>query len=279
MSSKEQKLKELKLRDAIKDYCKRTGHRAPISRREFLEAGILQFSASMVLPSIMTTLSSSFARAAECSEAAIGSTLAPFVTLNLRGGAGLMANVIPHKVGSQDLLTTYDAMGLGNQAAVAGNIIRTFKNNAPFPGNGVGNFLIGLQSTASAQTIANSVFVSVPCRSRDDSGANKYDISGLVQKAGLVGEKLPNLGSRDTVTGINQEFAFKAPTPPLRVNNYNDLLGAVGGGTQGAIGRLSKDQQIRMFKLIESLNTKQKRRLASLSGGGEPNEGCRVWFH
>ncbi|MCB0366779.1 MAG: hypothetical protein H6624_10660 [Bdellovibrionaceae bacterium] len=243
------------------------GHAAPQTRREFLASGLLKFSGMLFLPSIVNVVAqSNFAYAATCEDDGGGggstNTLVPFITINLAGGAMLGANFVPMDAGGQKL-TSYDKMGLGAGGSLP--IEREF-GNTPFAGNGISKLLAGIRSTATAATIANTAFIGVNVRTRDDSDANKLDVSGMVNAAGLAGAKLPNLGRRDSETGIRQSVAFVRPPVPLIVNRYQDLVGASGGFTN-ALGRLSKAQQVSLFKSIDKLSMEQTRRLASLSGG------------
>lgn len=243
------------------------GHKIPQTRREFLSSGLMKFGGMMFLPSIINVVAqSNFAYAAECEDDGGGggqsNTLTPFITINLAGGAMLGANFVPMDAGGQ-VLGSYDKMGLGTGASLP--IEREF-GNVPFAGNGISKVLTGIRNTASAATIANTAFVGVNVRTRDDSSANKLDASGMVAAAGLAGAKLPNLGRRDSDTGIRQSVAFVKPPVPLIVNRFQDLVGASGGFTN-ALGNLSRDQQISLFKNLDKLSMEQTRRLASLSGG------------
>lgn len=242
------------------------GHKIPTTRREFLSSGLMKFSGTMILPSIVNVISQShFAYAAgKCEEAADSTTgvLAPFVTINLSGGASLSSNFVPMDAGGQPL-SSYDKMGLGS----GGNLpIERAFGNVPFAGNGISKLLAGIKETAVTTTLDKTAFVGVNVVTRDDSDANKLDASGMVAAAGRVGTKLPNLGKKGSATGVNQSVAFVKPPVPLVVNRYQDIVGAAGGFTN-ALGRMNKNQQISLFKLVDKLSMEQTRQLASLSGG------------
>lgn len=246
-----------KNQELIKKYTERHNGKRPVSRRDFLSAGVIGFS-GLVISSALPRA----ARAAEadCPTASASGGLAPFVTLNLAGGAMLAANFVPHDQGLQPL-STYDDMGLGNGAVP---IEREF-GNVPFAGNNISKILDGIRQNSSAQTRANTAFVAVNVRSRDDSDANNFDISGMVAKAGLIGEILPNMGRRDSATGISQAFAKVKPPNPLIVSSFNDIQGAVGA--PGTLGQLSQTQRTSFFNLVNKLSRGQAQRLLALSGG------------
>jgi len=139
---------------------------------------------------------------------------------------------------------------------------------APIQAGAAGSFLVGVRTSingAAPAALANTAFVGIPVQSRDDSGVNKFDISGMVAKAGLVGEILPNLGRNNTATGLRQDFALIKPPTPLIVGNTADLSAALG--VAGRLSNLNNAQKTKIFKMVQNLSGSQARKLASNSGG------------
>lgn len=237
-----------------------TGHARPVTRREFLGAGIIPFSASMLMPNWTSLLLPKSAQAAQCAVAS--SDLMPFITLNLAGGAGLSGNFVPHDQGNQ-MLSSYNLMGLGKAP-----IIEREFGNVPFAGGGVSKFLQGIRETAP-KAIAKTAFVGVCVRSRDDSSENKFAADGMVAKAGLMGTLLPNLGRRaNSPVGIGQQAAVLNPPAPLIVNNFTALTSSLGYA--GALGAsLNQSQKESLANLIARLSEKQSRKLAAVQSGDE----------
>ncbi len=249
----------------IIDYMKRTGHSRPTTRREFLGSGAISFSGYMILPSILNMLARvNPAYAADCAAAAAGggSTLTPFVTINLSGGWAGHANWLPRDIGGQ-LLPSYSKMGSGKTPTT----VNAFANNALFTTNAnTAGFLAGVRSAADATTLAKTAFVGMPVRSNDDTGNNRFDIGGLLAKANLAGQKLPNMGQRDTNTGLNHVAAYNVlPPAPLRVSRIEDITGALG--FTGNLATLSQAQQLSLVNTVKKLSDSQARRLATMSGG------------
>ena len=243
----------------------RTGHKKPTTRREFLASGLIGFSAVLTGPSLLSLLLRDQAVAAELNCAAYSSSaasiLAPFITVNLSGGSAMAANFVPMDAGGQPL-PSYNVMGLGDGAVP---IEREF-GNVPFAGQGISKFMVGLRLRATAATIANTAFVGVCVRSQDDSGNNKFDSSGMLHKAGLVGALLPNIGRRASATGINQMPAFISPPAPLVVNSVADIRGALG--YTGALNTLTAAQKTSLAETIQKLSASQSRKLASSGSAG-----------
>jgi hypothetical protein len=243
-----------------------TGHKKPVTRREFLNYGIIPFAASTFMPNWLTLLSPSGALAQNAACAAdTGSGMIPFVQLNLSGGAALMANYVPMDAGMNPL-PNYTIMGLGNGAVP---IVREF-GNVPFAGNGISNILTGIRQQATAATIGKTAFVGMCVRSRDDSGENPFAMNGLAHRAGLVGTKLPHLGTQNTQTGIGQMPVLYAPPSPLIVRSFNDVANSLGYTAAVAAG-LNPAQRERLTRLVSDLNGSQARKLASINTGREVN--------
>ncbi len=264
---KQAELQEAKRKELEKnyvDYCVAHGHKKPMTRRDLLGAGLISFSASLTLPTLagMMAPRRAFAQSSQCPDAAGASTMAPFVTLNLAGGAGLAMNYVPTDRGGQ-LLPTYNKMGLGDGQVPIENEF----GNVPFAGNGISKLLTEMRAAASPATLANTAFVAIPVRSRDDFAMNPFDVSGMVAKAGLVGTDLPNMGTRQSDTGVRQMYAKIKPPTPLVVGNYNDIAGALELGVQGPLANLTDDQKVSIVKLVQRLSESQVNKVNSQSGG------------
>ncbi len=249
----------------------RLGHGKPVSRRELLASGVISFSAYLVLPSwISLAASTANAQANGTCAAAAGSSLIPYLTLNLAGGAALQANFVPHDQAGQRL-ANYNRMGLGNNGA---NLpIEMEFGNVPFAGKKPGTqvlisqFLAGVRSQAT-NAISRTAFVAVNTRGRDDSSENKLSTAGLLSAAGLQGSLLPFLGHQRTTTGIRQLPAVVKPPPPLIVGSVNSLVGSIVPASD-LPNFLSPQQRGSLLSLISKLSSSQVRKLSSDAQGTE----------
>lgn len=239
-----------------------TGHKKPVTRREFLNYGMIPFAASAFMPNWLQLFSPERSNAqvgTNCPVAAAG--MIPFIQFNLSGGAGLMANYVPMDE-ARNPLPSYSIMGMGD-----GNlpIVREF-GNVPFAGNGNSNILTGIRERASALAINRTAFVGMCVRSRDDSSENPFSMNGMAHRAGLVGSKLPHLGTEDTATGIGQMPVLYAPPSPLIVNGFRDVANSLGYTAALATG-LNQAQRERLTRLVSDLNGEQSRKLAAINTG------------
>lgn len=245
-----------------------TGHKKPTTRREFLGYGMIPFAASTFMPNLFQLLSPQVAGAqsANCSVAA--STMIPFIQFNLSGGAGLMANFLPHDM-NRNPLASYSILGVG-AGGVSVPIAREF-GNVPFAGDRgdgqlISNVLVGIRERASQAARDKTAFIGMCVRSRDDSRENPFSMNGLVHRAGLVGTKLPHLGTEDSATGINQQPVLFAPPAPLVVDRFTDVANALGY-TASLNTALNQAQKERLTKLIGDLNGSQAKKLAAINSG------------
>lgn len=234
-------------------------HKKPVTRRDFLVAGVQASMGTIAAPSIFTLLDKLNRAHADCA-AGGDAALVPWIQFNQRGGHSLGGNWAPFDAGDNKL-PSYTTLSQGQNPDIITNV---FGNGARFydtSGVGVGGRILqGLRETAGDAILANASFVGAPCRSTDDSSSNNMDGTGIVMNAGLVGTALPNL--RD----VNHRASFGINSPaPLNVNRFEDLAGALGFA--GALGNLDSNQLPRVAKLVQDLSTSQARRLASLSGG------------
>jgi hypothetical protein len=250
------------------------GHKKPVSRREFLAAGIIPFSAYMMAPNWMKMLLGPDLALAAPNCPTAGSGMIPIICVDLAGGAGLQSNFVPHTQDLQ-LLTSYTKMGLGTTSTLP--IERAF-GNVPFAGvrpslaaNPADNryyiatFLKGFRNTAAAAE-ANTAFVGVCMNSQDDTNANPISPMGMIARAGLTGSQLPGLGTDDSASGGRHRPALITPPAPLIVRNFNDIANSLGyAESLGTM--LSKNQKVALAKTVDRLNASQSAKLMSMTNG------------
>lgn len=238
----------------------KTGHKRPVTRREFLAHGLIPFAASALVPGALGLLTAPLKAMAEGEAcAAAGSGLPAFVSLHLAGGAAMTANFMPTDAGGGNLMS-YSKLGLGS----GGNIPARANEFGVMAFSSRSRMLAGIQDRAAAATLANTSFAAICVQSRDDSAENKFDVTGLAFKAGVVGARLPNLGTQSTPTGLTTQPALLSPPPPLVVDRFADVANSIGF-TNALKNSLNQAQQSRLAKLVSNLTTSQTRRLASIS--------------
>lgn len=240
------------------------GHSKPVTRREFLGYGMIPFAASALVPGALGLLTSLDAEAATCAEGS--SSLASFITLNLSGGASLSSNYVPRDANGA-LLPSYTKMGLGNNTGANALALSSEFGVQSFStpnGTAIGQLVAGIRANADAATLANTAFIALCVQSQDDTSSNKFDASGLIYRAGLVGGLLPNLGRRASATGLGQQASFINPPPPLVVRSFTDIQNSIAYTRSIATG-LSVTQRQKLSALVGNLSTSQARKLAAVN--------------
>ncbi len=250
-------VKEMLEKESDKDLLKKFPHGKPVSRRDLLKAGALQFAATITAPSLFEILlNAEVAKAQSCLQTPT------FVGLKLNGGAAMLGNFVA-MAANRDYLNSYEQLGLGTKAQISARSAVVFGEAKFFDGS---QMLAGIRTTATATTLANTSFVGIPVASNDDTDQNPFDITYFMSKFGVVGNILPNLGRRQTATGIAQQPALaKTPPTPLVVGSLTDISNALS--VQGSLVNLSDNQKVNLFSAINKLSESQARNLASNTGG------------
>jgi hypothetical protein len=255
------------------------GHGKPVTRRDFLSTGIIPFAAYAVGPAIGTLLIPREASAADLCGAGGGSSMIPFITVNLAGGPSLASQLVVKNVSGGNL-KAYSRVGLGSGPNVSFNVEKEF-GTVEFAGTAIGGttqgyaskFLAGMRDPGSGtiNTVARNntaldktAFVWSAVALNDDSAMNQLDITGLVLKLGLSGTKLPNLGRSDTSTGISQAAAMTPPPAPFVVNRVDDLANALGYSS--SLAGLSIKQKGALAKVIANSSSSQIQRMRDQNG-------------
>lgn len=251
----------------------KTGHAKPVTRRDFLGAGLIPFAAYAVAPSLSMLLTPMSAEAQAACGAATATGYIPFITIKLSGGASLAGGIVTKDLNG-NFLPSYSKVGGGSGPTYSYNVTKDF-GDMEFPGVAIGGTTTGLvskflQGARNPRNVNNAPrpaaldkasFVWQAVSSNDDSAMNPFDITGLVIKMGLQGGKLPNLGRADTSTGIGAKSTLVPPPAPFVVGNVNDLANALG--YTAGLKDLSTAQKTAVARTIASMTSSQLQRLAT----------------
>ncbi len=252
----DRKKKELAL-EKLKTYVDRGGHKMPMTRREFLAAGVIKMSASVAIPSLaMQILNITKAEAVVCPPSPT-EIMPAYVGLNLSGGASLASNLLPKLQDKTSLLSSYKEIGAGRTPGTTNQYGVTWSTRS--------DFLAGFNATLTASAKTKISLANACVMSFDDSGDNEMDISGMVTAAGLVGRALPNIGRNPRwPSGTNNRSSSITPPNPLVLGNLNQA-GIVL--PQSFLPNINENQKRALLKTIGNLNAAQRARFEKMSGG------------
>lgn len=220
-----------------------------LSRRELLETGLISFAARMAVPGALTSILTMASQA----EAQSASSMIPFVTLSLSGGAALHGNFVVRNAGG-GLLGSYSKLGLGKTGFATENLM-----GADFASSS--QLHQGIKSVASAATLGNTRLVGLCTNTANDTAGNPvtrpfYDLSGPLEKAGLVGKILP--GVHQGSNGENIKPVFGSPNSMLDVASLDTMFGALNYSSVLADnGLLSKTQKTALAKFVGKMSHSQ----------------------
>ncbi len=243
-------------------------HPRPVTRRDFIKTGMIQFSSTLLTPTLLSqVILQHQARAAGCSNAAgaSGSELIPFLVFDMAGGAALPGNfLVGGKGGSEDLLSSYNQLGWDPRSA--GALDRSF--GLPMAAQ-ASQILSGLKQAASPEAQALLRMGSFCNFSRDDTSDNPLSALTLVSKAGYKGSIFPNgLASENSASGGNSSSGLADLTlKPMHVARVEDVEKSLSYGP--AFAGFSDKELKALGKSIHDMSVDQMTRFGRLGLGNQ----------
>ncbi|MEO0335978.1 MAG: hypothetical protein AAF202_06280, partial [Pseudomonadota bacterium] len=247
----------------------KTGHKKPVTRREFLASGLIPIVAKVAFPGLTTLLASETARAS-CIKSSNASALglAPFVHIHLAGGAGLASNYVALDKG-KNFLNSYTKLGLGKNPST-----QTMFQGAPF--HTKSELKNALKAEIDSSIEQSTTFLAVPNQSRDDFAENAFGLSGLINRAGLAkGSLFGNLATYKSASGgFHKPALFPPLAAPYVVSKFSDIVEAISYTDH--LKTLSNGQKEKLSKLISNLSSGQQHTLSRLPASSSAREifGC-----
>nr|BFD66334.1 hypothetical protein HAGR004_13560 [Bdellovibrio sp. HAGR004] len=231
-----------------------------LSRRELLETGVLSFAARVAVPGAVTSILGMTSRAQADESVA---PMMPFITLSLSGGAALHGNfVVKDKGGS--LLSSYSKLGLGRAGFATEKVM-----GADFASSS--RLHKGIQSVASAATLGKTRLVALCTDTANDTAGQAalrpfYDLSGPLERAGLIGKVLP--GVHQGAGAENLRPVFTSPNTMLELASLDNMFGALNySSTLADNGLLNAAQKRTLSSFIGKMTQSQIARLNSKDDG------------
>ncbi len=257
-----------------------TDHRRPISRRELISQGFRAGCGTLVGTSLFSLLGSrahaispnlldsAFTPYTSCDLGSVAGRKIPFICFDLAGGANIAgSNVIVGGPGGQrDVLSTegYSRLGLPADILPFGNNAQSVSGDFTDDSLGIlfhteSAMLRGILEKASATSgLVNGAVI--PGRSDNDTGNNPHNPSYGIYRAGLRGQILQLIGSRNSDSGGNSMAPAMMIDPeirPTKVDRPSDASGLVDVGdlnllledTEDIVSVVESMKRITDFKL------------------------------
>ena len=228
-------------------------HARPVSRRDFLSAGLVTGSATVIVPTVASMLASRAARAdgqavladlagigAGACGIQGGSGKVPFICFDLSGGANIAgSNVLIGKGGGQlDFLTTAGYSKLGLPGNMTPNLANQLDQSYGLAFHIDSAILRGMNMRTAAGTRASSNGTVIAARSENDTGNNPHNPMYGIAKTGARGELLTLIGSQSSDSGGNSMAPAAMVNPqirPTKVDRASDVTGLVDTGELGTL--------------------------------------------
>jgi len=231
-------------------------HKRPVTRREFLGAGLVSGGAFVLGDTLLMGLTANpafAATAASCGLNVNGAGKIPFIAFDLGGGANMAGSnvLVGGPLGQLDTLSTagYNKLGLpGDMIPGAPETTPTATSNGDHTDTSFGlafhsdsAFLRGMLAVTSPATRANTNGCVIPARSDNDTGNNPHNPMYLINMCGARGQLLELIGSQSSVSGARSMApanSINLKYQPTKVDRAGDVTGLVDTG--GLVGLLSQ---------------------------------------
>jgi hypothetical protein len=225
-------------------------HRRPVSRRDFLSAGLVTGTATVVVPGAMSLLASRAARAdvrADLDYLGLtncglegGAGKIPFICFDLSGGANIAgSNVLIGKQGGQlDFLSTAGYSKLGLPGNMTPNLPTFTDSTFGLAFHSDSAFLRGMKMRAAVGTAGGTNGTIIAARSENDTGNNPHNPMYGIARTGAKGELLTLIGSVSSDSGGNSTSPITMMDPkvrPTKVDRASDVTGLVDTGELGTL--------------------------------------------
>jgi hypothetical protein len=225
-------------------------HARPVTRREFLSAGLVTGTATVVVPSALSLVAARSARADVLANlAGIGSGTCgitggagkiPFICFDLSGGANIAgSNVLIGKQGGQlDFLSTAGYSKLGLPGNMTPNLPTFIDSTFGLAFHSDSSFLRGMKMRAGTATAASTNGTIIAARSENDTGNNPHNPMYGIARTGSKGELLTLIGSVSSDSGGNSTSPMSMMDPkvrPTKVDRASDVTGLVDTGELGTL--------------------------------------------
>lgn len=219
-------------------------HKRPVTRRDFLSAGLIAGGAYVAAPSIFSGLLSAQAHAATpalCGYEGSGGGGIPFMCFDLGGGANMAGSniLIGQQGGQEDHVSIAGFSKLGLPVGMlptdpGGGINREFG----LAMHADSAFLRGMISKTTITTRANVNGAVIPARSDNDTGNNPHNPMYGIAKAGASGALLSLVGSRNSDSGgrsVAPDSMIDLSIRPTQVASPQDATSLVDTGDLGSL--------------------------------------------
>ncbi|MET0292459.1 MAG: hypothetical protein ABW136_08845 [Steroidobacteraceae bacterium] len=257
-------------------------HAAPVTRRQFLSAGMIGGSATVLVPGLLgaamsgkvhadviANLDAAMLDATGCGISG-GAGKIPFICFDLSGGANIAgSNVLMGKEGGQlDFLSTAGYSKLGIPGNMTPNLPTFTDSTFGLAFHSDSAFLRGMKMRAQTTTASRTNGTIIAARSENDTGNNPHNPMYGIYKAGADGELLSLIGSVSSESGGNSmapASMIDLQVRPTKVDRASDVTGLVDTGELGTMFGTGPAAAQNSVSVLESMAVLSHRKHAHVS--------------
>ncbi|NRB39114.1 MAG: general secretion pathway protein GspF [Pseudomonadales bacterium] len=249
-----------------------TGHKRPITRRDFIAQGMIAGGGAVMSGGVMGMLSNSaFGLSQDLEDLKFDCGIkkrlgfegkVPFMCFDLAGGANIAgSNVLVGQQGGQlDFLSTagYSKLGLPANMLPGSSETNFVNTDLGLAFHSDSAFLRGILSKVSPSTAANINGAVIPARSENDTGNNPHNPMYAIHQAGGEGALVDLIGSVSSTSGGNSMAPAAMINPavrPTKVDRSSDATGLVDLGK--LVKTLSQEEVVNVMEAVAYLSDKK----------------------
>jgi hypothetical protein len=261
-------------------------HPRPVTRRQFLSAGLVGGSATVLMPGLLAAALSSRAHAdvIQNLDAALldatgcgisaGAGKIPFICFDLSGGANIAgSNVLMGREGGQlDFLSTAGYSRLGLPGNMTPNLPGFVDTSFGLAFHSDSAFLRGMRMRAQPTTASRTNGTIIAARSENDTSNNPHNPMYGIYKAGADGQLLSLIGSVSSESGGNSiapAAMVDLSVRPTKVDRASDVTGLVDTGELATLFPNSADA-VSVLESMAVLSHRKHSRVQTLMPTTDP---------
>ncbi|MDH5328137.1 MAG: general secretion pathway protein GspF [Gammaproteobacteria bacterium] len=221
-------------------------HKRPVSRRDFLRAGLITSSAAVMVPSLMTlTMRKAWGVTTDpfldcgITAGAGGRKGIPFMCFDLGGGANMTGSnvLVGGPAGQEDFLSVagYNKLGLPSDQVPSIVGVNRELGLGFHPDSA---FLKGIISKTTPECRANVNGAIIPNRSDNDTANNPHNPMYGIARAGADGGLATLIGTQNSDSGgrsMSPAMMIDLTKRPTRIASPGDARGLVDTGSLGTL--------------------------------------------
>lgn len=251
-------------------------HPRPITRRDFVSAGLMKGAALVTAPSLFGLFSNpreayaalspdlqALKAPSRCDISTLGGGKVPFICFDLAGGCNIAgSNVLVGTAGQLDFLSTAGYSRLGLPGDMIPPIVNPTTLTNDFIDMDLGlafhsdsAFLRGIKERFDPTAWGLTNGAVIPARSENDTGNNPHNPMYAINRCGADGELLTLIGSQNSDSGgrsLAPADLIDLSVRPTKVDRPSDVSGLVDTGK--LVGLLNQSDAVAVMEAIQRIS-------------------------